>query len=60
MKGLNTYVGIMAFYILLSYIIAPFIGYIMFGKSLKAAGNGFVVGSVASVILWYTYGSKMI
>ena len=38
----------------------PFIGYMMFGKTLKAAGNGFAVGSVASVILWYTYGAKMI
>ena len=50
----------MVFYILLSYVIAPLIAYYFMGKTLKAAGNGFVVGSIISIILWYSYGSKMI
>lgn len=51
---------IMLFYIILSYLVVPAIFYYAFGKSLASAGNGFVVGSVLSIILWYTYGSKMV
>lgn len=56
----SKFIGIMVFYILLSYIIGPLIGYFFFGKNVKAAGNGFVVGSILSIILWYLYGSKMV
>lgn len=51
---------IMLFYIILSYLVVPAIFYYVFGKSLASAGNGFVVGSILSIILWYTYGSKMV
>jgi len=51
---------IMLFYVILSYLVMPAIFYYSFGKSLMSAGNGFVVGSILSIILWYVYGSKMV
>uniref|UniRef100_A0A6C0HD53 Uncharacterized protein n=1 Tax=viral metagenome TaxID=1070528 RepID=A0A6C0HD53_9ZZZZ len=57
---LTTFLSIMMFYILLSYILGPLAFYYFFGKNLKSAGNGFIVGSVLSIVLWYFYGSKMI
>ena len=51
---------IMLFYILLSYVVGPMFFYYFVEKSLLSAGNGFVVGSVLSIMLWYGYGSKMI
>ena len=51
---------IMLFYVILSYLVMPIIFYYSFGKSLMSAGNGFVVGSIVSIILWYVYGSKMV
>ena len=59
-KKLNTFFGIMIFYIVLSYIIFPLIFYYLAGKTLNSAGNGFVFGSIVSIILWYNYGKKMI
>ena len=56
----SMFLQIMLFYILLSYILFPMIFYFAFGKSLKQAGNGFVVGSIISIILWYTFGRKMV
>uniref|UniRef100_A0A6C0HVQ1 Uncharacterized protein n=1 Tax=viral metagenome TaxID=1070528 RepID=A0A6C0HVQ1_9ZZZZ len=57
---LTTFLGIMGFYILLSYLIGPLIFYYLFGKTLQAAGNGFLVGSILSILLWYFAGSKMV
>lgn len=57
---LQTFLGIMAFYILLSYVIFPMIFYYLMGKSLASAGNGFIVGSLVSIGLWLTYGKKMV
>ena len=57
---MNKFFSIMAFYIFLSYILAPLLFYILFGRTFKSAGNGFAFGSIASIILWYTYGSKMV
>ena len=54
------YIQIMVFYIMISYILFPLIGYYMFGKTLQSAGDGFTVGSILSIILWYFYGRKMI
>ena len=51
---------IMLFYILLSYIVGPMFFYYFVEKSLMSAGNGFAVGSILSIVLWYSYGSKMI
>jgi hypothetical protein len=30
------------------------------GRSLNAAGKGFIAGSILSIILWLTVGSKMV
>ncbi len=54
------FIQIMAFYIVLSYVLGPIVFYYAFGETLKSAGNGFVVGSVLSIVLWYGYGSKMV
>jgi hypothetical protein len=54
------FIKIMLFYIVLSYILLPVIFYYASGGSLVRAGDGFTVGSVLSIILWYMYGSKMI
>ena len=51
--------GIMAFYAVLTYLVFPVVFYYTMGKTLKAAGNGFVMGSVISVALWMFFGSKM-
>lgn len=51
--------GIMAFYAVLTYLVFPVVFYYTMGKTLKAAGNGFVMGSVVSVLLWMFFGSKM-
>lgn len=53
------FTGIMAFYAVLTYLVLPAVFYYTMGKTLKAAGNGFVVGSVLSVVLWMFFGSKM-
>lgn len=55
-----TFISIMLFYIVLSYLIVPLLFYYGFSKSLSRAADGFVVGSILSIILWYTVGSKMI
>jgi len=54
------FLGIMIFYILLSYVIFPVAFYYFYKKSLVAAGNGFVVGSIVSLLLWWGYASKMV
>ena len=38
----------------------PLVFYYGFGKNLTSAGNGFVVGSIISIILWYIYGRNLI
>lgn len=60
MSKFQTFLGIMAFYILLSYIVFPFAFYYLMGKTLTSAGNGFVVGSGLSIILWYFYGRHLV
>jgi hypothetical protein len=50
----------MGFYILLSYVLFPAVFYYFIEKSLASAGNGFVVGSVISIALWYYFGRKMV
>ena len=50
----------MAFYAVLTYLLFPAIAYFLFGKTLEAAGNGFIVGSVVSVILWRSVGMGMV
>ena len=60
MNNYWTFISIMLFYIVLSYVIMPLVFYYAFGKTLLSAGNGFVAGSIVSILLWYFYGSKMI
>jgi hypothetical protein len=51
---------IMAFYFILSFLIGPMIGYYALGKSIKSVGDGWVAGSVLSIVLWYSVGKKMV
>jgi hypothetical protein len=57
---ITKYAGVMAFYAVLTYILFPVIAYFLFGKTLEAAGNGFIVGSVVSVVLWRMVGMGMV
>jgi hypothetical protein len=57
---LRLFLGIMLFYILLSYVLFPLGFYYLVNKSLSSAGNGFVVGSILSLVLWLSVGSKMV
>ena len=52
--------SIMFFYIFLSYILGPLVFYYAMERSLSSAGNGFIVGSLLSILLWLFFGSKMI
>lgn len=56
----SAFVSIMAFYILLSYLAFPMIFFYFVEKSYASAGNGFVLGSLISIGLWYGYGRTMI
>jgi hypothetical protein len=58
--NLRTFSGILFFYLLLSYIIFPVAFYYLFNQDLHSAGNGFVAGSILSLLLWYSYGRKLI
>jgi hypothetical protein len=58
--NISLYSGIMAFYAVLTYFVFPMIFYYTMGKTAKAAGQGFILGSVVSVVLWFFYGSKMV
>lgn len=57
---ITKYGGVMAFYAVLTYLLFPAIAYFLFGKTLEAAGNGFIVGSVASIVLWRMVGMGMV
>jgi len=59
-KKFQMFIGIMLFYILLAYIIFPLIFYYVFEKSLDAAGNGFVIGSLITIFLWNIYGRNLV
>jgi hypothetical protein len=60
MSQLSTFIGIMVFYAVLSYILFPVAFYYLMDKSLSSAGYGFVVGSLISIMLWFGFGSKMV
>ena len=57
---LQMFVGIMAFYAVIAYVVFPVGFYYFVEKSLTSAGNGFVVGSVVAVILWFVVGKNLI
>jgi hypothetical protein len=50
----------MLFYIFLTYLVGPVVGYYTLGKSAAAAGHGFAIGGILSIVLWYTVGYKMV
>ena len=54
------FISIMGFYALLSYVIGPMAFYYLRERSLASAGNGFILGSVVSILLWLSVGSKMV
>jgi hypothetical protein len=58
--NLTKYTGVMAFYAVLTYLLFPAIAYFLFGKTLEAAGNGFIAGSIVSVVLWKVYGYRLV
>jgi hypothetical protein len=60
MNQLQSFAGIMLFYALLSYVLFPVAFYFLFNKSLTMAGNGFIVGSVISILLWFFVGKSFI
>jgi hypothetical protein len=59
-ENLKTFAYIMLFYAILSCVIGPLIFYFLLGKTLENAGNGFVLFSIISILLWYTKGRKMV
>jgi len=60
MEKIQTFMGIMAFYAILSCLLGPLIGYYMGGRSLESAGVGFIFGSLVSIVLWLTVGRKLV
>lgn len=56
----TTFIYIMLFYAVLSSVIGPLIFYFLGGKSLQSAGNGFVLFSIISILLWFFKGKKMV
>lgn len=58
--NITKYTGVMAFYAVLTYILLPVIAYFLFGKTLEMVSNGFIVGSVLSIILWKVYGFGLV
>lgn len=56
----QTFYAIMGFYIVLSHLVFPFGFYYFVEKTHVSAGNGFVLGSLISIALWYLYGIKMV
>ena len=52
MKGLQMFLSVMAFYAVLSCAVMPAAFYYLGDRTLMAAGNGFIVGSVVTVLMW--------
>ena len=59
-EKLTIFIYIMIFYAFLSCLFGPLLFYFLGGKTLETAGNGFVLFSLISILLWYTKGRKMI
>ena len=57
---IKKFAGIMIFYILLTNIIGPVIGYYSSKDKVLGLGLGFLIGSAISIVLWTFYGSKML
>jgi hypothetical protein len=48
---------VMIFYAVLSCFIMPSLGY--YFKGVNGLGQGYVIGTIVSLILWFTVGKKM-
>ena len=57
MAAYEIFIGVMVFYAVLSYVLMPAAFYFFVEKNLNSAGNGFVVGSLLSVVLWFNFRS---
>lgn len=57
MAAYEMFIGVMVFYAVLSYVLMPAAFYFFVEKNLNSAGNGFVVGSLLSVVLWFNFRS---
>ena len=55
----NLLLQLMVFYSLLTYFIAPAIGFKLTNNK-EGITHGMVAGTVISIFLWYEYGSKRI
>jgi hypothetical protein len=60
MNKTQTFIGIMAFYAILTYIAFPLAFYYLGKKKLINAGYGFITGSIVSILLWLMVGNKMV
>lgn len=60
MKGLNSFIATMIFYIVLSYVLMPLFFFYFVEKTLIAAGNGFIAGSILSILLWLSFRSSVL
>jgi hypothetical protein len=60
MKGFTAFLGVMLFYIVLSYLIMPVAFYYFVDNTLMSAGNGFIVGSLLSIVLWFNFRSQIL
>ena len=60
MANFQLFLSVMFFYAILTFLIGPLIGYYLGGKTLDSAGNGFIVGSVLSIVLWLVVGKKLV
>jgi len=58
--NLQQFLGIMAFYAILAYVIFPLMFYYLVDSSLQSAGNGFIAGSIVSIALWLVVGRKLV
>ena len=59
MKGLNSFIATMIFYIVLSYVLMPLAFFYFVEKTLMSAGNGFIAGSILSILLWLSFRSSI-
>ena len=57
---LQKFAVVMAFYAVLACVIMPVAFYYIVAKTVSSAGNGFILGSVVSVLLWIFVGSKYV
>ena len=57
-KNLQTLLGIMVFYSLITFFLFPAIGFYL--AQANGVFYGMAVGALASLYLWKMYGSKMV